>query len=288
MADLVIKNLHVAVEGKEILRGIDLTVREGEIHALMGPNGSGKSTLSYALMGHPKYEITEGSVTFDGQDLLELEVDERARLGLFLAFQYPQAVPGVSVTNFLRMAVNAHRGVLSSDTRNDDPDAPKPIKIPEFRKLLEAAMDLLKVDRDLIRRYLNDGFSGGEKKRVEILQMAMLNPHVAILDETDSGLDIDALKIVAEGVNTLVTERGMGALVITHYQRLLNHITPEFVHILVDGKIVADGGPDLAKQLEADGYEKVLEGFGVELPARHGGDANKKPKTAGVAVGASA
>jgi Fe-S cluster assembly ATP-binding protein len=281
MADLVIKNLHVEVEGKEILRGIDLTVREGEIHALMGPNGSGKSTLSYALMGHPKYEITQGSVTFDGQDLLELEVDERARLGLFLAFQYPQAVPGVSVTNFLRMAVNAHRGILSGDGRKDDPDAPKPIKIPEFRKQLEAAMALLKVDRDLIRRYLNDGFSGGEKKRVEILQMAMLNPHVAILDETDSGLDIDALRIVAEGVNTLVTERGMGALVITHYQRLLNHITPEFVHILVDGKIVADGGPELAKQLEADGYEKVLESFGVALPARHGGDATKALAGAG-------
>ena len=271
MADLVIKNLHVSVEGKEILRGIDLTVRQGEIHALMGPNGSGKSTLSYALMGHPKYEVTEGEVTFDGQDLLDLEVDERARLGLFLAFQYPQAVPGVSVTNFMRMAVNAHRGVIG-DGRTDDPDAPKPIKIPEFRKQLEAAMDLLKVDRDLIRRYLNDGFSGGEKKRVEILQMAMLDPSIAILDETDSGLDIDALRIVAEGVNTLVTERGMGALVITHYQRLLNHITPQFVHILADGKIVADGGPELAKQLEADGYEKVLEGFGVELPARHGGE----------------
>jgi Fe-S cluster assembly ATP-binding protein len=271
MADLVIKNLHVDVEGKEILRGIDLTVRQGEIHALMGPNGSGKSTLSYALMGHPKYEITEGSVTFDGQDLLELEVDERARLGLFLAFQYPQAVPGVSVTNFMRMAVNAHRGVIG-DGRTDDPDAPKPIKIPEFRKQLEAAMDLLKVDRDLIRRYLNDGFSGGEKKRVEILQMAMLNPSIAILDETDSGLDIDALRIVAEGVNTLVTERGMGALVITHYQRLLNHITPEFVHILADGKIVASGGAELAKALEADGYEKVLATFGVDQPARHGGE----------------
>jgi Fe-S cluster assembly ATP-binding protein len=272
MADLVIKNLHVEVEGKEILRGIDLTVREGEIHALMGPNGSGKSTLSYALMGHPKYEITEGEVTFDGQDLLELEVDERARLGLFLAFQYPQAVPGVSVTNFLRMAVNAHRGV-TGDGRTDDPDAPKPIKIPEFRKQLEAAMGLLKVDRDLIRRYLNDGFSGGEKKRVEILQMAMLNPSIAILDETDSGLDIDALRIVAEGVNTLVTERNMGALVITHYQRLLNHITPEFVHILVDGKIVAEGDASLAKELEADGYETVLAKRGIELPARHGGEA---------------
>ena len=287
MADLVINDLHVEVEGTEILRGINLTVREGEIHALMGPNGSGKSTLSFALMGHPKYEITKGSVSFDGEDLLAMEVDERARLGLFLAFQYPQAVPGVSVTNFLRMAVNAHRGV-TGDGRSGDPDAPKPITIPEFRKQLEAAMGLLKVDRDLIRRYLNDGFSGGEKKRVEILQMAMLNPHVAILDETDSGLDIDALRIVADGVNTLVTERGMGALVITHYQRLLNHITPEFVHILVDGRIVAQGGPELAKELEAGGYEKVLEGFGVELPARHGGDANKAPSEAGVAVGAGA
>lgn len=271
MADLVIKNLHVAVDGNEILRGINLTVREGEIHALMGPNGSGKSTLSYALMGHPSYEITEGSVTFDGEDLLDLDVDERARLGLFLAFQYPQAVPGVSVTNFMRMAVNAHRGVVG-DGRKDDPDAPKPISIPEFRKKLEAAMNLLKVDRDLIRRYLNDGFSGGEKKRVEILQMAMLDPSIAILDETDSGLDIDALRIVADGVNTLVTERNMGALVITHYQRLLNHIKPQFVHILVDGKIVVEGGPEIATQLEADGYEKVLAGHGIELPARHGGE----------------
>jgi Fe-S cluster assembly ATP-binding protein len=243
----------------------------------MGPNGSGKSTLSYALMGHPTYTITEGTVTFDGKDLLELEVDERARLGLFLAFQYPQAVPGVSVTNFMRMAVNAHRGVLTANTRKDDPDAPKPIKIPEFRKMLESAMSLLKVDRALVSRYINDGFSGGEKKRVEILQMAMLDPSIAILDETDSGLDIDALKIVAEGVNTLVTERNMGALVITHYQRLLDHITPHFVHILVDGKIVVDGDAQLAKQLEADGYEKVLAAHGIELPARHGGvEAGKK------------
>lgn len=271
MADLIIKNLHVSVEDKEILRGIDLTVREGEVHALMGPNGSGKSTLSYALMGHPTYEITDGEVTFDGQNLLELEVDERARLGLFLAFQYPQAVPGVSVTNFMRMAVNAHRGVVG-DGRSGDPDAPKPIKIPEFRKMLEAAMNLLKVDRALVRRYLNDGFSGGEKKRIEILQMAMLNPSIAILDETDSGLDIDALRIVADGVNTLVSERGMGALVITHYQRLLNHITPQFVHILVDGKIVADGDASLAKELEASGYEKVLAERGIALPERHGGE----------------
>ena len=274
MADLVIKNLHVAVDGTEILSGIDLTVREGEIHALMGPNGSGKSTLSYAIMGHPSYEITDGSVEFDGQDVLELEVDERARLGMFLAFQYPQAIPGVSVTNFLRMAINAHRGVRG-DGRKDDPDAPKPISIPEFRKQLEAAMALLKVDRDLIRRYLNDGFSGGEKKRVEILQMALLNPSLAVLDETDSGLDIDALRIVAEGVQSLVTERGMGALVITHYQRILDYIKPDFVHILVDGKIVAQGDASLAKRLEAEGYVPVLESFGVAVPARVGGELAK-------------
>jgi Fe-S cluster assembly ATP-binding protein len=233
----------------------------------MGPNGSGKSTLAYALMGHPSYEITDGEVIFDGQDLLEMAADERARAGLFLAFQYPQAVPGVSVTNFLRMAVNAKRGVIDSG-RTDDPDAPKPIKIPEFRKKLEAAMSLLKVDRDLIRRYLNDGFSGGEKKRVEILQMAMLDPNIAILDETDSGLDIDALKIVAEGVNTLVQERGMGALVITHYQRLLNHIKPQFVHILVNGKIVMDGGPEIAHRLEAEGYAGVLADLGIAVEDR--------------------
>lgn len=267
MADLEIRNLHVAVDGTPILNGINLTIREGEIHAIMGPNGSGKSTLAYALMGHPSYEITDGEVIFDGQNLLEMAADERARAGLFLAFQYPQAVPGVSVTNFLRMAVNAKRGVIDSG-RKDDPDAPKPIKIPEFRKKLEAAMSLLKVDRDLIRRYLNDGFSGGEKKRVEILQMAMLDPTIAILDETDSGLDIDALKIVAEGVNTLVQERGMGALVITHYQRLLNHIKPQFVHILVNGKIVMDGGPEIAHRLEAEGYAGVLSDLGIAVEDR--------------------
>ena len=264
MPDLVIKNLHVSVEGKEILQGIDLTVREGEIHAIMGPNGSGKSTLSYALMGHPSYEITEGEVTFGGEDLLEMEPDERARLGLFLAFQYPQAVPGVSVMNFLRTAVNAKRGVTETG-RKDDPDAPKPISIPEFRKQVEEAMSLLKVDRDLLRRYLNDGFSGGEKKRVEILQMAMLDPSIAILDETDSGLDIDALRIVAEGVNHLVTTRKMGALVITHYQRLLNHIKPEFVHVLVNGRIIVEGGPELAERLEREGYGGVLADAGVEF-----------------------
>lgn len=264
MPDLVIKNLHVSVDEKPILQGIDLTIRDGEIHALMGPNGSGKSTLSYALMGHPRYEITEGSVTFGGQDLLAMAPDERARLGLFLAFQYPQTVPGVSVTNFLRMAVNAKRGITDSTRRSSDDEGPKPISIPEFRKQLEAAMSLLKVDRALIRRYLNDGFSGGEKKRVEILQMAMLEPHVAILDETDSGLDIDALRIVAEGVNELVRSKGMSALVITHYQRILNYITPDHVHILVKGKIVVDGGPELAQRLEREGYATVLSEAGVD------------------------
>jgi Fe-S cluster assembly ATP-binding protein len=264
MADLVIRDLHVAVEDTEILRGINLTIRAGEIHAIMGPNGSGKSTLAYALMGHPKYEITAGEVTFDGEDVLEMDPDERARLGMFLAFQYPQSVPGVSVTNFLRMAVNAHRGVTDSG-RKDDPDAPKPISIPEFRKQLEAAMELLKVDRDLIRRYVNDGFSGGEKKRVEILQMAMLKPKIAILDETDSGLDIDALRVVADGVNELVTSQGMGALVITHYQRLLDHIKPHFVHILAEGRIVMDGGPELAHRLEREGYSNLLSEAGITV-----------------------
>lgn len=270
MADLVIKNLHVSVEDTEILSGIDLTVRQGEIHALMGPNGSGKSTLSYAIMGHPSYEITKGSIEFDGQNILEMEVEERARLGMFLAFQYPQAIQGVSVTNFLRMAINAHRGVTGNG-RKGDPDAPKPITIPEFRKVLEEGMKLLKVDRDLVRRYINDGFSGGEKKRIEILQMAVLNPSLAILDETDSGLDIDALRIVAEGVQTLVSERGMGALVITHYQRILNHIKPDFVHILVDGKIVVEGDASIAQRLENEGYGPVLESFGVAVPERVGG-----------------
>jgi Fe-S cluster assembly ATP-binding protein len=206
-------------------------------------------------------------VTFDGQDVLELAADERSRLGMFLAFQYPQAVPGVSVTNFLRTAVNAQRGVTGSG-RKDDPNAPKPISIPEFRKKLEAAMELLEVDRDLIRRYLNDGFSGGEKKRVEILQMAMLEPKIAVLDETDSGLDIDALRVVATGVNNLVRERDMSAIVITHYQRLLDHITPDVVHVLAAGRIVTSGGPELAKRLESEGYGEILAEHGVELNER--------------------
>jgi Fe-S cluster assembly ATP-binding protein len=248
MAQLEIKNLHVATEdGTEIVRGIDLAVSPNEVHAIMGPNGSGKSTLAYALMGHPAYEITEGDIRLDGESILELAADERAQRGLFLAFQYPHAVPGVTVASFLRSSVNALR-----KARNGGED--DPVKIPEFRKKLEAAMQELKVPREMAGRYLNDGFSGGEKKRVEILQMAMLSPQIAVLDETDSGLDIDALRIVASGVRNLVGP-DMGALVITHYQRILNYIKPDFVHVFVDGRIVSEGGPELAEQLEAEGYE---------------------------------
>jgi Fe-S cluster assembly ATP-binding protein len=248
MALLEIKNLHVALEdGTEIVKGVDLAVDRNEIHAMMGPNGSGKSTLAYALMGHPAYEITEGQVVFDGEDLVPLGADERAQRGLFLAFQYPHAIPGVTVTSFLRSALNALRKARSEQ---DDP-----IPIPEFRKELLAQMDRLKVSRELASRYLNDGFSGGEKKRVEILQMAMLKPKIAVLDETDSGLDIDALRIVAGGVKELVGPE-MGALVITHYQRILNYVTPDFVHVFTDGRIVEEGGPELAHTLEAEGYER--------------------------------
>jgi Fe-S cluster assembly ATP-binding protein len=246
-----IKNLHVAIEdGTEIVRGVDLTINPNEIHAVMGPNGSGKSTLAYALMGHPAYEITEGEILLDGENLVELEADERAQKGLFLAFQYPHAVPGVSVAQFLRSAVNAVR-----KARNGGED--DPISVPEFRKDLTAAMEELKVPREMTSRYLNDGFSGGEKKRVEILQMAMLKPRMAVLDETDSGLDIDALKIVAEGVRKLAGPE-TGALVITHYQRILNYIEPDFVHVFVDGKVVESGGPELAHKLEAGGYDAFL------------------------------
>jgi Fe-S cluster assembly ATP-binding protein len=256
MALLEIKNLYVATEdGTEIVRGIDLSVSSNEVHAIMGPNGSGKSTLAYALMGHPAYQITEGDIRLDGESILELEADERAQRGLFLAFQYPHAVPGVTVASFLRSAVNAVR-----KAKNDGED--DPVKIPEFRKQLEAAMTELKVPREMAGRYLNDGFSGGEKKRVEILQMALLSPRIAVLDETDSGLDIDALRIVANGVRNLVGPE-MGALVITHYQRILNYIKPDFVHVFVDGRIVSEGGPELAEQLEAEGYEA----FGVEEEA---------------------
>ena len=251
MAQLEIRNLHVALEdGTEIVKGVDLEVDLGQKHAVMGPNGSGKSTLAYALMGHPAYEVTEGQILFDGEDLTELGADERAQRGLFLAFQYPHAIPGVTVTSFLRSAINANRKAASGGQED-------PVPIPEFRTNLLAAMEELKVPRELASRYLNDGFSGGEKKRVEILQMAMLKPKIAVLDETDSGLDIDALRIVANGVNKLVGPE-TGALVITHYQRILDYVTPDFVHVFVDGRIVADGGPELAHKLEAEGYEAFI------------------------------
>ncbi|HEX3226002.1 MAG TPA: Fe-S cluster assembly ATPase SufC [Gaiellaceae bacterium] len=251
MGLLTLENLHVALEdGTEIVKGVDLEVDVDEVHAIMGPNGSGKSTLSYAIMGHPAYEITEGKILLDGDDVTEMEADERAQRGLFLAFQYPHAIPGVTVTSFLRSAINAVR-----KARNDGVE--DPIAIPEFRKELLAQMDRLKVSRELASRYLNDGFSGGEKKRVEILQMAMLRPRIAVLDETDSGLDIDALRVVAGGVNELVGPE-MGALVITHYQRILNYVKPDHVHVFVDGRIVKSGGAELAEQLEADGYDPFI------------------------------
>jgi len=244
-----LKNLRVSLEdGTEIVKGVDLTVASGEVHAIMGPNGSGKSTLAYAIAGHPAYAITEGQILLDGRDITEAEADERARSGLFLAFQYPHAIPGVTVTNFLRQAINAIRKARNGGVDN-------PIPVPEFRKELLGQMDRLKVSRELASRYLNEGFSGGEKKRVEILQMAMLRPKIAVLDETDSGLDIDALKVVAGGVRELVGP-DMGALVITHYQRILNYIEPDFVHVFVGGTIVEEGGPELAAKLEVSGYEQ--------------------------------
>jgi Fe-S cluster assembly ATP-binding protein len=255
MSELVIKNLHVSIEGKEILKGLDLAVKQGEIHAIMGPNGTGKSTLAYTLMGHPSYEVTQGEVWFKGKNILDLEPDERSRLGLFLAFQYPVSIPGVTVANFLRTALNAHRRAANKEDKG--------ITIPEFRKMLKEQMTMLKMDHTFAGRYLNDGFSGGEKKRAEILQMAALKPEIAILDETDSGLDIDALRIVADGVNTLMGA-DLGVLVITHYQRLLNYIKPDFVHIMLGGKIVESGGPDLALHLEEQGYDWVREKYQEE------------------------
>lgn len=252
MSHLEIKNLHVAIDGKEILKGLSLAVNQGEIHAIMGPNGTGKSTLAYTLMGHPHYTVTQGEILFKGQNVLELEPDERSRLGMFLAFQYPVAIPGVTVANFLRTAINARRRVA-------DPND-KGISIAAFRKMLTEKMTMLKMDPSFAGRYLNDGFSGGEKKRAEILQMATLTPEIAILDETDSGLDIDALRIVAEGVNALSGPE-LGVLVITHYQRLLNYIKPDFVHIMLDGRIVESGGADLALHLEEQGYDWVREKY---------------------------
>src|SRR5512143_36013 len=257
MSQLVIKNLHVSIEGKEILKGLDLTVEQGKVHAIMGPNGTGKSTLAYTLMGHPSYVVTEGEVTFTGQNILELQPDERSRLGIFLAFQYPVAIPGVTVANFLRSAINARR-------RAENPED-KGMPIPEFRKMLKERMALLKMDPSFAGRYLNDGFSGGEKKRAEILQMAALKPEIAILDETDSGLDIDALRVVADGVNALMSG-DLGVLVITHYQRLLNYIKPDYVHVMMGGRIVESGGPDLALHLEEKGYESIREKY-EETPA---------------------
>ncbi|MBT3189542.1 MAG: Fe-S cluster assembly ATPase SufC [Anaerolineae bacterium] len=258
MSTLTIKNLHVSIEGKEILKGLNLEIKAGEIHAIMGPNGTGKSTLSYAIMGHPAYEVTEGEILFDGQDMLELATDERSRLGFFLAFQYPVAIPGVTVANFLRTALNARR-------RAENPDD-KGISILEFRKTLKAKMDMLKMDHAFAGRYLNDGFSGGEKKRAEILQMATLKPKIAVLDETDSGLDIDALRIVADGVNALSGD-DLGVMVITHYQRLLDYIKPKFVHIMFDGRIVESAGPELALRLEEQGYDWVREKYAEPIVA---------------------
>ena len=250
MSELEIRNLHVSIDGKEILKGVDLIVRQGEVHALMGPNGTGKSTLAYTLMGHPSYEATEGEVWFKGQNILELEPDVRAHLGLFLAFQYPVAIPGVTVANFLRTAINAKKRSESADDKG--------ITIPEFRRLLKDKMDLLEMDHAFAARYLNEGFSGGEKKRAEVLQMAALAPEIAIMDETDSGLDIDALRIVSEGINTL-RGPGLGVLVITHYQRILNYIKPDFVHIMLGGRIVETGGAELALHLEEHGYDWLRE-----------------------------
>ncbi len=252
MSEIIIDNLKVTIEGKEILKGLNLTVKQGEVHAIMGPNGTGKSTLAYTLMGHPSYSVTEGSVLFKGKQLLDLHTDERSRLGLFLAFQYPVSIPGVTVANFLRTAVNARRKALNIEDKG--------ITIPEFRKMLIEKMQMLKMDHSFAGRYLNEGFSGGEKKRAEILQMAMLQPEIAILDETDSGLDIDALKIVSEGVNVLRAQN-VGVLLITHYQRMLNYIKPDFVHVMLDGKIVESGGPELALNLEEHGYDWVREKY---------------------------
>ena len=242
---LEIRNLHVRTEEREILRGVDLVVRHGELHALMGPNGSGKSTLANTIMGHPDYEVTDGEILFNDENITEMAPHERAKLGLFLAFQYPVAIPGVSVANFLRLAINAQRE--------------EPIKVKEFGEQLGHAVELLDVDRAFTSRHLNDGFSGGEKKRAEVLQMAMLRPKIAVLDETDSGLDIDALRTVAEGVAKLHAEQHMGALIITHYQRILDYVRPEFVHIMLDGRIVMNGGNELVERLEKEGYDRIRE-----------------------------
>ncbi|SFA47733.1 Fe-S cluster assembly ATP-binding protein [Parageobacillus thermantarcticus] len=251
MAVLTIKDLHVSVEGKEILKGVNLEVKGGEIHAIMGPNGTGKSTLSSAIMGHPKYEVTRGSITLDGQNVLEMEVDERARAGLFLAMQYPSEISGVTNADFLRAAINARLGEGNE------------ISLMKFIRKLDEKMEFLEMNPDMAHRYLNEGFSGGEKKRNEILQLMMLEPKIAILDEIDSGLDIDALKIVSKGINEMRSSE-FGCLIITHYQRLLNYITPDYVHVMMQGRIVKSGGPELAQRLEAEGYDWIKKELGIE------------------------
>ncbi|RDW18686.1 Fe-S cluster assembly ATPase SufC [Oceanobacillus arenosus] len=248
---LEIKNLHVSIEDKEILKGVNLTIKGGEFHAVMGPNGTGKSTLASAIMGHPKYEVTEGSITLDGEDVLEMEVDERARAGLFLAMQYPSEISGVTTSDFLRSAINARR---------EEGDG---IPLMKFIKELDNDLDLLEIDQNMATRYLNEGFSGGEKKRNEILQLLQIKPNIAILDEIDSGLDIDALKIVSKGINKMRSE-SFGCLMITHYQRLLNYITPDYVHVMMQGRVVKSGGPELAKRLEDEGYEWIKAELGIE------------------------
>jgi Fe-S cluster assembly ATP-binding protein len=248
MSQLEIRNLHVSADDKEILRGVDLSVGRGEIHALMGPNGSGKSTLANAIMGHPGLEVTDGEILFEGEDVTGADPDERARMGLFMAFQYPVAIPGVTVTKYLRTAMNAHRAAAGED----------PVSLKDFRQTVEGAMELTRVPREFSSRYLNEGFSGGEKKRMEILQLALLRPAFAVLDETDSGLDIDALRVVANGVNTLKGP-DMGVLIITHYQRILHEVRPDFVHVLYKGRIVKEGGPELVETLEQRGYGWIEE-----------------------------
>jgi Fe-S cluster assembly ATP-binding protein len=249
MAELEIKNLHVTAADKQILKGVDLHVRPGEFHALMGPNGSGKSTLANAIMGHPNLEVTEGRILFDGEDITEADPDERARAGLFMAFQYPVAIPGVTVAKYLRMVMNAHREARGEQA----------VSLKDFRKTVEAAMELTKVPREFSNRYLNDGFSGGEKKRMEMLQLALQQPSLAVLDETDSGLDIDALRTVAHAVNAINAEHPLGVLIITHYQRILHLVQPQFVHIMFEGRIVKEGGPELVSVLEEKGYGWIRE-----------------------------
>lgn len=249
---LEIKDLHVSIEGNEILKGITLTIKSGEFHAIMGPNGTGKSTLAAAIMGHPKFEVTKGSITLNGEDVLEMEVDERARAGLFLAMQYPSEISGVTTSDFLRSSINARR-----EEGNE-------ISLMKFIKEMDGALDELEIDQNMAQRYLNEGFSGGEKKRNEILQLMMLKPGIAILDEIDSGLDIDALKIVSDAVNKVREETGLGCLIITHYQRLLNYIKPDFVHVVMQGRVVKSGGAELAERLEQEGYEWVKEELGIE------------------------